>query len=171
MSLLIRKGYLNMMDEKQKNKLKEQAADVKEQTADIKEQTVDIKETKGTKPDKPVLSKVDQNIKKLRKERALAKKKKKRDLINNIELAELMCEEESKEVFEEYKANFIFDHFCGEVKTVFVKEDLDCNKLTHDMLGTLRERLKVIDKKWHVGIITSTKRAYGGDDDLDDLDD
>ena len=155
-----------MMDEKEKNKVK--------QLEQVVEADSEVEAEKENTKQPPLKSKVEENLKHLRQERARAKKQKKKDLISNIDLAEFMCGEESKKVLEEHKANFTFDHFCGEVKTIFVHEDLDCPKLTHSMLGSLREKIKTINKRWNVGIITSTKRAFGGDggvDDLDSLDD
>ena len=114
---------------------------------------------------------IEENLKKLKHERKQAAKKKKKDLISNVELAETMCEEESVDVLNKHDANFTFDHFCGEVKTIFVKEDLSYKKLTHNMLSPLKERIKLIEKRWQVGIITSTRRAFGSDYDDDGLDD
>tara|TARA_Y100000310_G_scaffold192426_1_gene192388 strand:- start:3306 stop:3794 length:489 start_codon:yes stop_codon:yes gene_type:complete len=156
-----------MMSEKEKkdkNKAKETIETI---------ENVEIVDTVVENIGKKTLSheEIEKNLKKLKCERKLAAKKKKKDLINNVELAEIMCEEESIDVLNKHNANFTFDHFCGEVKTIFVKEDLSCKKLTHNMLISLKERIKLIEKRWQVGILTSTRRTFGSNGEDDDLDD
>ena len=100
-----------MMSEKEK-KVKNKTKETIETIETI--ENVEIVDTVIENIGKKTLSheEIEKNIKKLKRERKLAAKKKKKDLINNVELAEIMCEEESIDVLNKHNANFTFDHFC-----------------------------------------------------------
>ena len=66
-----------------------------------------------------------------------------------------MATEEGIKLYTEKKINYEFDHYSGEVKSVFVKQTVfDGGKLNHGLLIPFKERIiKEIDNKWCVGIM------------------
>jgi hypothetical protein len=65
-----------------------------------------------------------------------------------------MINDEGLKLFEEHKIKYEFDHYCGEIRLMFVKQtDFSGGKLTHGHLVPLVGRLQEIDKKWHTGIM------------------
>ena len=79
-------------------------------------------------------------------------------LSEKIARAEKLIEEESNKLHEKEMIAYEFDHYSGEVRMVFVKQTTFLGGwLTHGMLMPLRQRVKEVDKKWHVGIM-----VYGG---------
>jgi hypothetical protein len=83
--------------------------------------------------------------------RAIAKKK---TFTEKVELAEVVCGEESEKLFLKSGVKYKFLEFDGEVKLVIVQQLSPFDtRLTHEMIDPLKKRIaSEIEKRWHVTI-------------------
>ena len=73
---------------------------------------------------------------------------------NKLMRAEHMINDEGSKLFDEHGIKYKFDHYCGEIRLMFVKQtDFSGGKLAHSHLSPLVERLREIDEKWSAGIM------------------
>ena len=79
-----------------------------------------------------------------------------------IERAKKICKNESDKLYLEYDIDFSFDHFDGEVRTLYVREsNASNNPVTYEILENLSEDIKTkVNKKWNIGIICEEVDLY-----------
>ena len=86
----------------------------------------------------------------------------KSDLKAQIERAKKICKNESDKLYLEYDVDFSFDHFDGEVRTLYVREsNISNNPVIYELLEDLGKEIKTkVNKKWNIGIIYEEVDLY-----------
>ena len=86
----------------------------------------------------------------------------KSDLKAQIERAKKICKNESDKLYLEYDVHFSFDHFDGEIRTLYVREsNISSNPVTYEILEDLSKEIKTkVNKKWNIGIIYEEADLY-----------
>ena len=79
-----------------------------------------------------------------------------------LRLVEKICEEECGLLYLEKDIDVAYDHYSGDVQTVFLKENpKTTNRVTHEAVKHIAERIRTeVSERWNLGLVVSRPEMF-----------